>query len=29
MWKGTLDRMVKKLNDKGVEDTPYKDKNWK
>lgn len=29
MWKGTLDRMVKKLNDKGVEDTPYKDKQWK
>ena len=29
MWKGKLDRMVKKLNDKGVEDTPYKDKNWK
>ena len=29
MWKGTLDHMVKKLNDKGVEDTPYKDKNWK
>ena len=29
MWKATLDRMVKKLNDKGVEDTPYKDKNWK
>ena len=28
MWKGTLDRMVKKLNDKGVEDTPYKDKQW-
>ncbi len=29
MWKGKLDRMVKKLQDKGVEDTPYKDKNWK
>ena len=28
MWKGKLDRMVKKLNDKGVEDTPYKDKQW-
>ena len=25
MWKGKLDRMVKKLNDKGVEDTPYYD----
>lgn len=28
MWKGKLDRMVKKLQDKGVEDTPYEDKNW-
>lgn len=28
MWHGKLDRMVKKLNDKGVENTPYKDKNW-
>lgn len=26
MWKGTLDSMVKKLNDSGVENTPYKDR---
>lgn len=29
MWKGKLDRMVKKLQDKGVESTPYEDKEWK
>jgi len=28
MWKGTLDRMVKNLQNKGVADTPYEDKNW-
>ena len=28
MWKGTLDRMVKNLQEKGVENTPYEDKNW-
>lgn len=28
MWKGKLDRMVKKLQDNGVENTPYQDKNW-
>ena len=28
MWRGKLDRMVKKLNDKGVENTPYQDKQW-
>ncbi len=28
MWKPKLDRMVKHLNDKGVEDTPYNDKRW-
>ena len=28
MWRGTLDRMVKKLEDEGVENTPYQDKNW-
>ncbi|MBE6567884.1 MAG: hypothetical protein E7657_04415 [Ruminococcaceae bacterium] len=28
LWRGKLDRMVKKLQDKGVESTPYKDKNW-
>lgn len=28
MWKPTLDKMVKKLNNKGVENTPYNDKQW-
>ena len=28
MWKGTLDRMVKNLEEKGVENTPYEDKKW-
>lgn len=28
LWKGKLDRMVAKLNENGVENTPYKDKNW-
>lgn len=28
MWKGKLDRMVKKLQDNGVENTPYDDKKW-
>ena len=28
MWKGTLDRIVKKLEANGVESTPYQDKNW-
>ena len=28
MWKGKLDKMVKKLQDKGVESTPYNDKEW-
>lgn len=28
MWKGTLDRMVSNLNQKGVADTPYKDREW-
>ena len=28
MWKGTLDRMVTELQEKGVENTPYQDKNW-
>lgn len=28
MWKGTLDRMVKKLQNSGVESTPYEDKKW-
>lgn len=29
LWKGTLDRMVSKLQANGVEDTPYQDRNWK
>lgn len=29
MWQGVLDGMVRKLNDNGVEDTPYNDKNWR
>ena len=28
MWRGTLDRMVKKLEASGVENTPYEDKKW-
>ena len=28
MWKPTLDKMVAKLNNNGVEDTPYNDKKW-
>ena len=28
MWRGTLDRMVTKLQTKGFESTPYEDKNW-
>ena len=28
LWKPTLDRMVEKLNTKGVEDTPYNDRQW-
>lgn len=28
MWRGTLDHMVQNLQEKGVADTPYKDKNW-
>ncbi len=28
MWKPKLDWMVKELNEKGVADTPYQDKNW-
>ena len=28
MWKPRLDKMVRKLNDKGVSDTPYQDKKW-
>lgn len=28
MWKKTLDKMVNKLQEKGVENTPYNDINW-
>lgn len=28
MWKGTLDKMVNRLQDKGIESTPYSDKDW-
>jgi len=28
MWRGTLDRMVRSLQEKGVADTPYEDKHW-
>lgn len=28
MWKGKLDKMVKELQDKGVESSPYQDKEW-
>ena len=29
IWRGTLDKMVNLLKTKGVEDTPYKDKEWR
>lgn len=28
IWKKRLDHMVKKLQDKGIENTPYEDKEW-
>lgn len=28
MWQGKLDKMVAKLQENGVESTPYEDKNW-
>lgn len=28
MWQGKLDRLVKRLNDNGVENTPYHDRSW-
>ncbi len=28
MWRGPLDRIVKRLNGGGVEDTPYRDRSW-
>ena len=27
MWKPRLNKLVKELNDRGIEDTPYQDKN--
>lgn len=29
MWRGVLDNMVQRLNDNGVKDTPYNDKDWR
>ena len=28
LWKKKLDRMVSRLNDKGIDNTPYQDKSW-
>lgn len=28
MWQGKLDRMVNRLNEEGVENTPYEDREW-
>lgn len=28
MWRGTLDRMVKNLQEQGFDDTPYNDRQW-
>ena len=28
LWRGVLDRMVGRLNARGVQNTPYKDRNW-
>ena len=29
VWKGVLDKLVQHLNDSGVEDTPYNDREWR
>lgn len=29
LWKGKLDHMVLKLREKGYDDTPYEDRNWR
>lgn len=29
LWRGALDKMVQKLHDDGVEDTPYCDRSWR
>lgn len=28
LWRGVLDSMVQRLNENGVEDTPYNDREW-
>ena len=28
-WKKPLDKMVRKLGEKGVENTPYEDRDWR
>lgn len=28
MWRGILDNMVRKLQNRGIESTPYEDRNW-
>ena len=28
LWRGPLDRLVSRLRDQGVENTPYQDKEW-
>ena len=28
LWRSKLDKMVKRLQERGVEDTPYQDKEW-
>ena len=28
LWKAPLDRLVRRLREKGVEDTPYQDQDW-
>ena len=28
LWRGPLDRLVNKLRSEGVEDTPYRDRDW-
>lgn len=29
LWRGALDRMVHRLNDSGVEASPYRDRTWR
>ena len=28
LWRGPLDRLVDRLRSQGVEDTPYRDRDW-